>query len=359
MKSRLDKKNYTITKQPGSMIEIAGDVPKDLLEQYRDAAFAVFAERVEIDGFRKGNAPKEAVLQKIGPMALLEEMAQRALTDIYFDIIQNDKIDAIGRPNIVITKIAEGSDLGFKITTAVIPEIKLPDYKKIAKAKNKESKAVEITEAEIDTAILELRKMRAHQEMHENGVEHHDHNHHNIEEKDLPEFTDEMVKSFGPFENIADFRIKLAENMKKEKEMRDRDARRMEIVEGLVIASGIEVPDMLVEYEIDKIMGQMEYDVSMAGLKMDEYLQSINKTKDDMRKDFRDEAKKRSAMQLVINKIVTEEKLEPTEQEIDAEVAKIMEFYKNTQGVNTDQARAYVTTVLTNQKFFEFLDAQK
>lgn len=359
MKSRLDKKNYTITNQPNSTIEITGEVPVDIVEQYRDAAFAAFAERVEVDGFRKGNAPKEAVMKKIGAIALLEEMAQRALTDIYFEIIQNDKIDAIGRPNIVITKIAENSPLGFKITTAVIPEIKLPDYKKIAKAKNKEEKAIEVTEAEIDNAILELRKMRAHQDMHDQGIDHHDHNHQNIEEKDLPEFTDEMVKSFGPFENVADFRIKLAENMKKEKEMRDRDAKRMEIVEGLVVASGIEVPEMLVEYEIDKILGQMEYDVSMAGMKMEDYLQSINKTKEDMRNDFRDEAKKRSAMQLIINKIVTEEKLEPTEQEIDAEVAKIMEFYKNNKGVNTDQARAYVTTVLTNQKFFEFLDEQK
>jgi len=357
--TQLDKKQYTITKQPKSTIEIVGEVPANIIELYREPAFAAFAERVEVDGFRKGNAPKEAVMKKIGAMALLEEMAQRALTDIYFDIVQSNAIDAIGRPNIVITKIAEGSPLGFTITTAVIPDINLPDYKKIAKEQNKEVKTPEVTDEEIDHAILELRKMRAHQEMHENNVEHHDHNHQAIEEKDLPELTDELVKKFGPFENVADFKTKLADNMKKEKEFRDRDARRMAVVEAMITESAVEVPDMLVEYEIDKILGQMDYDVSMAGMKMDDYLKSINKTIADMRNDFKDEATKRSAMQLVINKVVTTEKLDPTEDEINAEVAKIMEFYKNTQGVNTDQARAYVTTVLTNQKFFEFLDAQK
>lgn len=341
------------------MVEIAGNVPADLLELYREPAIVALSQHVEIDGFRKGNAPKEAVLKKIGELTILEEMAQRVLTDVYMDIIQSETIDAIGRPEIVITKIAVGSELGFKITTAVLPAFKLPNYKKIAKEENKkDGESTDVTDTEVENAILELRKMRAHQEMHERGEEHDEHNHTMMDEANLPEFTDEYVKNFGPFESITQFKEKLTENIKKEKDIRNKDARRMAIIETLITESGIEVPDLLASYEADKMMSQMEYDVSMAGLKMDEYLESIGKTRDDMRSEWMGEAKKRSAMQLLINKIVLEEKIEPTEEELNAEVAKIMEFYKNTQGVTDDQARAYVTTVLTNQKFFDFIDQQ-
>lgn len=355
----LDKKHYTIETLPESMVAITGNVPADILEQYREQAVTALSQNIEIDGFRKGNAPKEAVIKKLGSITILEEMAQRALTDVYMDIIQSQSIDAIGRPEIVITKIAEGSELGFKITTAVLPSFKLPNYKKIAKEENKKEPAsLEVTEEEIENAILELRKMRAHQEMHERGEEHDNHNHQEIDESTLPPFTDEYVKHFGPFESVAQFKEKLTENIKKEKEARNKETRRIAIIESLIAESGIEVPELLAQYEVDKMMSQMEYDVSMAGLKMEDYLQSINKTREDMRADWMPEAKKRSAMQLLINKITLEEKLEPTEEEITAEVAKIMEFYKNTTGVSEDQARAYVTTVLTNQKFFEFIDQQ-
>lgn len=357
--TKLDKKHYTVTNLPKSQVVITGTVPVAILEHYREPALAAISEQVEIQGFRKGHAPKEAVIKKVGGLAILEEMAQRALTDVYMDIIQSASIDAIGRPEIVITKIAEGSDLEFKITTAVLPTVTLPNYKKIAKEVNKQQTATtDVSDAEIETAILELRKMRAHQEMHEAGVEHDNHNHMDIDEATLPAFTDEYVKNFGPFESVAQFKEKLAENIAKEKGLRAQDARRMAIVEALLAESGIEVPELLASYELDKMMSQLDYDISMAGLTMEDYLKNIGKTLEDIRTEWKTEAEKRSAMQLLINKIVTEEKLEPTEDELNAEVAKIMEFYKNTQGVTDDQARAYVTTVLTNQKFFTFIDQQ-
>lgn len=357
--TKLDKQHYTVTTLPGSQVEIIGTVPAAMLEHYREPAITGLSASIEIPGFRKGHAPADAVIKKIGELAVLEEMAQRALTDVYMDIIQTQSIDAIGRPEIVITKIALGSDLEFKISTAVLPTFTLPNYTKIAKEANKkEAASADVTEKEIEDAIMELRKMRAHQEMHEAGVEHDDHNHQAIDEATLPPFTDEYVKNFGPFASVAEFKEKLAENIKKEKDMRSRDARRMAIVETLITESGIDVPDLLATYELDKMMSQLDYDISMAGITMDDYLKNIGKSIDDIRAEWKDEAKKRSAMQLIINKIVTEEQLEPTEDEINAEVAKIMEFYKNTQGVTDDQARAYVTTVLTNQKFFTFIDQQ-
>ena len=56
-----------------------------------------------------------------------------ALSEYYPKILEENKIDAISRPEISITKLARKNPLGFKIKTATMPEMKLPDYKQIAK----------------------------------------------------------------------------------------------------------------------------------------------------------------------------------------------------------------------------------
>jgi trigger factor len=107
------------------------------------------------------------VKESVNEMMVLEEMAELAISDAYPKVIQDEKIDAIGRPEVAITKIAKGSDLEFKIVTAVLPVMDLPDYKKLATKIKKEKPVAEVAvdEAEVEKTILELRKMRAHQAM--------------------------------------------------------------------------------------------------------------------------------------------------------------------------------------------------
>lgn len=86
-----------------------------------------------MDGFREGKVPENVLLANIPEMQILEEMAEMALNEHYPKILEDKKIDAISRPEISIIKLARNNPLAFKIKTAVLPEIKLPDYKDIAK----------------------------------------------------------------------------------------------------------------------------------------------------------------------------------------------------------------------------------
>jgi len=124
-----------VKKLENAQVEITAVLENTKLESYRDAAVDQFVANIEIDGFRKGNVPKDVAMKQISPMKLLEEMAQHAISAAYVEILQKEEIKAIGHPEIMITKIAEGEDLEFKITTAVLPEIALPDYKKLGKRK--------------------------------------------------------------------------------------------------------------------------------------------------------------------------------------------------------------------------------
>ena len=115
-----------------SEIEIIGEVSADDFASFKSAALERLGSRYNIEGFRPGHVPTNILEQKIGQDKVLTEMAELALSKHYPKILDEKKIDALGQPTIVITKLAPGNPLGFKIKTAVFPEFKLPDYKALA-----------------------------------------------------------------------------------------------------------------------------------------------------------------------------------------------------------------------------------
>src|SRR3989338_3577779 len=122
-----------VNKLPKSEVEIEGELPVEIFESYFAPALKKLGGDLEVPGFRKGKAPENILLANLGEMKILEEMAALAFGEHYPKILEENKIEAIGRPEIAITKLARNNPLGFKIKTAVLPEVKLPDYKKIAK----------------------------------------------------------------------------------------------------------------------------------------------------------------------------------------------------------------------------------
>src|ERR1035437_3953975 len=91
-----------------SEVEITGVIPVAEFSKYEDKAISIIGDRLELPGFRKGKAPASVVRENATEMMILEEMAEQALYEAYPRIIEEHKIDAIGRPQIAITKIAKG-----------------------------------------------------------------------------------------------------------------------------------------------------------------------------------------------------------------------------------------------------------
>jgi trigger factor len=361
----------TINKLAKSEVEIIGILEVAEFEKYEEKALKRIGERKELQGFRKGKAPVAMVKENTKEMELLEEMAEISLMDNYIKILEENKIDAIGRPQIAITKIAKGSDLEFKIITAVMPEIKLPDYKKIAKEQNgKEEfkKEIIIDEKDVEKVISDLRKMRAEQAKggehagHENMTEEEhnklhedDLNKKEIPESEWPEFNDEFAKTFGKFESANELKEKIINNLKTEKLTEQKDKVRLAIVEEIVKQSDMEIPEILIESETDKIMYRLEADITNSGFKMEDYLKQINKSETDLRKDWREDAEKRAKLQMIIHTISEKEKLQATEEEIEKDVTQITEMYKDADPM---RAKAYVEQMLENEKVFTFLEKQ-
>ncbi len=332
-----------INKLAGSQIEISATISANDLSAYRVQAIKNLNEEVKIDGFRKGKIPEQVLIDKLGDMTILYEMAELAIGDAYPKILEDEKIDAIGRPEVKITKVAKDNPLEFTITTAVIPEVKVGDYTKIAKTEmSKPLDVKEVTDEENEKVIAEILKQQTH--THDDGEEH------------VPELDDEFVKTLGNFENVEDFKKKIKENINKEKEYRAIEKRRLDIAEKILETADVEVPRVMVEHELSRSEAQFKDDISRLGVKIEDYMQRLNKTMEDLRKEWEEGATKKAKLQLVLNEIAKKEKLTPAKEDVEKEVAMILEHYKNADPI---QARVYAETVLTNDKVFAFLESQK
>ncbi|MBI2038163.1 MAG: trigger factor [Candidatus Magasanikbacteria bacterium] len=139
-----------------SQVELTITVePNDYKKNLEDAAVRI-SERAAIAGFRPGKAPYDKVKQQVGEIRIIEEAMQSIVEKNFFHAAKEAKIDTVGMPQITITKIAPGNDLVFTATVALLPKITLGD---LATVKVKHQ-AKEITDAEVDTVLNDLKKMQ-------------------------------------------------------------------------------------------------------------------------------------------------------------------------------------------------------
>ncbi len=328
------------------------EVPAETWIARETEAIDFLGKDLELDGFRKGKAPMEVLKKHLPEMMVLEKMAELVVADMYPKTVSEEKIPVIGRPEVMITKLARGNSLEFTVKTAVVPEVKLPDYKKIVKEEWKEE-SEEVSDEEFELAVKDIQKMRAHQKMHEDNIPHEAHDHKEIKDEDLPPLTDEFVKTLGAFETVDEFKAKLRDNMKVEKKVENKNKNRSKIVERIAEETKVDVPDILVESEQNKMIMQLKETIERAGMKFDDYAKHIAKTEDDMRKDFEADARKRAIMELALFEIGKKENLTPTEEAVNAEADKLIAQYP---GADRNRAIAYVEQVMTNEAVFEFLE---
>ena len=344
----------SIKKLDHSEIEVTCSIPSPVWEKYRKQALKSIGEYVKLDGFRKGMIPENVLVSKVGEGAVNEEMAELAISQAYMDILRDNQIDSIGKPKVSITKIATGNPLEFKIVTAVVPEMTLPEYKKIATAEVEKSKKdkIEVTDKDVEDSILKIRKSRA-------SHEGHDHEKLSPEEHEkaimdsLPEFNDEFVRGLGDFKDIEDFKVKVREMIGENKKDEAREKMRIRIADAIADKTKVELPDIIVETELDRTQSQFSEDIEKMGVKMDDYLKHAKKSLEEIRKDWRPHAEKKAKLQLILNEISKKENIVPTKEEVEAEVSHIIEHYKD---ADRDRATVYAATVIMNEKVFQWLE---
>ena len=149
--------------------------------------------------------------------------------------------------------------------------------------------------------------------------------------------------------------------MQKQAEPRANDATENSILEAIAANAEAEIPQAMIEREIDSLVQKFEYQLMYQGLKLEDYLDFLKVSLADFRKNYEEQAKKNVMSQLIISHIVKEEKIEATAEEVDAKVAEqaasvgkeTEEYKKNMDPRQLD----YISSDIVITKLFDFLKA--
>ena len=130
-----------------------------------------------------------------------------------------------------------------------------------------------------------------------------------LKEVVLPELDAKFAEGFG-FKAYPELEKAIEENLKAEVEKEAQRKLENEVLEKVLPFLTVEIPDGLVEQEIDRMVGGMVNQLSASGLTLENYLQSIKKTVEDLRKDMRETAEKNIKIGFLLGKVIEEEKID-------------------------------------------------
>lgn len=182
-----------------------------------------------------------------------------------------------------------------------------------------------------------------------------------IQAKELPELNDEFIKEATGSATVEEYKAKTTERLQKQADRRANDATENSILEAIAANTEAEIPQAMIEREIDSLVQKFEYQLMYQGLKLKDYLEFLKVTEADFRKNYEEQAKKNVLSQLIISQIIKEEKIEATEEEVDAKVAeqaasvgKETEEYKKSMDPRQFD---YISSDIVITKLFDFLKA--
>src|SRR3989344_1554411 len=339
---------FSKKKLPKSQIALEVQLTPEELDNHREKAVMTLAKDLRLEGFRPGHVPLQVAEKHVGEAAVLSEAARFAIAEVYRNIVEQERLDVIGEPEVRVLKLAFGPPAGgleFRVQVAVLPDIELPDYKKIAGTAIR--KEVRVEEKNVDETLQWLRESRKVKDASGQDV--------------IPEATNEFAKSVGNFADLASLRASIQEGLRHEKEMQERDRLRQEIIEKIAARSKLEIPDVLVEREKHVLLSEVKRGVEqMAQMPFAEYARKAGKTEQELFESFGQEAEQRVKRFLVVREVAKRESITPTPEEVAQEADAILKHYaslqKAKQALDPERLREYTEGVLRHEKTLQFLE---
>ena len=178
-----------------------------------------------------------------------------------------------------------------------------------------------------------------------------------VQERQTPEINDDFAKSLGKFENLEVLKKSVKEGIEHEEEHKQTDQKQREYIEKIIEHSKTELPEILIEKEMEKMLEEFGYQVQSMGMNLDQYLEKLGKKKEELKKDWMPQAEKRVLSALVLKEIITQEEIKVEAAEVEAEMNKTLQYYKNIKDLekNIDMERLYAFAkgTLENEKILE------
>jgi trigger factor len=180
-----------------------------------------------------------------------------------------------------------------------------------------------------------------------------------VQERQTPELNDDFAKSLGKFENLESLKINIREGIEHEEKHKQEDARQREYIEKIIENTKVELPEVLINREMDMMLQEFEYQTQTMGMPLEQYLEKMGKQKEDLKKDWKPQAEKRVTAALAMKEIIGQEEIKVDSKEVEAEMNKTLQYYKNVKNLekNLDMEKLYshAKGILENERVLEFL----
>ena len=287
-----------IEKMPKATMKLTVTVENSVIKEFYEKEVQKAVENTELQGFRKGTAPKDMVVEKVGNSKLYGDTINEVLQTYYPQALKEHKVIPVSNPKVDIKEFDIEKDLEFTAEFAVKPEVKMSDYKKALKNYYKEK-----TEKIKADKLEKLKKG-------ELDVEKEGHEH-----------------------------VHIGAN---------------EVIDVILKESQVEIAEMLIEEEADRLMTKLLEQLETIKLPLDKYLKAQEKTADDIRYDYRKIAENNIKAEFVLSHLVEVEQIDVSDEEID-EMINAAGDPAVAEQMQDPMQKLYIKTILQKNKLLNML----
>lgn len=390
-------------------------------EEFEAAVDKVYKKEranIQIDGFRKGKAPRKIIENYYGADIFYTDALNDLFDKGYYDALVELDIEAIEQPKLAVSEIKKGEDVVITVEVKGFPEIEVANYKGL------EIENVEITigDEEVQAELEKVQKSQARMETVEgrasqngdtviidfvgtvDGVEFEggkgenfelklgsgqfipgfedqlvgknadeevkvevtfpEEYHsadlagkaavfmtkiHEVKEEILPVIDDEFASDVSEFETLDEYKADLAKKLQEKANDEAEAIMKDRAMEALYNANEIETPESMIRNELDNMVYEMNQQLGYQGLKLEDYLQWMGKTVEDLREESKEDAVRRVNTRILLKNIVRTENIEVTDEELNEE---LLNFGKQYGATEIEQVKQMIGGD-ANVKFFK------
>jgi trigger factor len=362
--------------------------------------------RVKASGFRPGKAPNQIVERELGSATIQSEVIDHAIQSSYSKAVRELDLPIVSQPEVTLDKFVPYTELSYKATVELMPGVTIDPAEvdqAIEELRRRESTrlAVERPAQTGDEVVFDFEGSKDgapvrgataknhvltigsgnfipgfeeeligvktgeektfdikfpdayHEESLAGQVVTFKITMNKVDELILPELNVELVEKVSPFKTVEELRESLQTNMADKRADEASKKFENELLEKLVEDAKFEVPNALLNQQLDRLRGDLTQNLSYSGLDMEKYLEMLKKTQDELDEDMKPEARKRVGLAMVLTEVAKAEKIELTAEDLDDEVARLKEQYPD------PQAQAELDSPTTREELYNHLMASR
>ena len=179
-----------------------------------------------------------------------------------------------------------------------------------------------------------------------------------IKKKELPKLDDEFAKDVSEFDTLKELKESIKEKQQKQNDERAKYETQDAVIKAVCENVKVDIPSGMIETETENMLKDMEQRLAYQGLKLEQYLQMMGKTKEDMQKEYEPQATEAIKSRLALEAVIKAEKIEVPEIDVDEKIKEMAKNYgkeNDEEFLKNENVRNYIKQGLESEKAIEFL----